>query len=342
MNDGERASGSTAARSATGSGRRTAGRLGHAALTYVGVGGALLLLVVFLTFAEDNFATYRNFLNILETNAVLLVVAVGLTFVLLVGGFDLSLGGTLALSGVAMAKLIGAGVATPLAIVIVTLGAFLLGLAVNGYLIARLRLSFLVVTLGSAALFSGLALLWTGGLSMPLFDDVFLLEMGSGRVWGIPWLVLIALFVFIAGTFVTRYTGYGRMIYATGGNPEAARLAGINTVWIRASVYAVAAGLTGLAGTMDAARLASAAPDARLGIELTAGAAVLLGGTTFMGGRGTMLGTFLGVLFLGVLSNGITLLGVSPFLQGIVSGAVLILALLLDRVRYQREPAPPG
>ena len=135
------------------------------------------------------------------------------------------------------------------------------------------------------------------------------------------------------GIVVLRYTGFGRMIYATGGNPEAARFAGINVNLIRVSVYGICAGLAGLAAVMDAARLTSASPNAGLGIELTAGAAVLLGGTSFTGGRGSLLGTLLGVAFLGVLSNGLTLSGVSPFWSGIVSGTVLIAAIFVDRLR---------
>jgi ribose transport system permease protein len=249
--------------------QRTMGRMGHAALTYIGVGGALLLLVVYLSLTQDQFLTYQNWMNILETNAILLTAAVGLTFVLLVGGFDLSIGGTLALAGVALAALITAGVPILLAMVLVVLAAAAWSLAVNGMLISHLGLSFLVVTLGSAALFRGIALLWTGGLSQPLFAHEFLVNMGSGRVAGIPILVIIALTAFTLAILVVRYTGYGRMLYATGGNQEAARLAGINTVWVRASVYGIAGAFAGLAGLMDAARLATAAPDAQLGIELT-------------------------------------------------------------------------
>jgi ribose transport system permease protein len=144
--------------------------------------------------------------------------------------------------------------------------------------------------------------------------------------------VIIAFVVLVVAMLVLRYTGYGRMVYAVGGNEEAARIAGIPVAAVRFSVYGIAAALAGLAGILEAARLTSAAPTAATGIELTAAAAVLLGGTKFTGGRGAMLGTLLGVLFLGVLANGITLAEIEAYWQSIVAGIVVIAALLLDRV----------
>jgi ribose transport system permease protein len=296
----------------------------------------LTLVVVVLSISEDQFLTPGNIINILETNSVLLVVAVGLTFVLLVGGIDLSLGGTMALTAVSMWGLLTAGVPAPLAACIVVVGAFTLGAAVNGLLIGWVGLSFLVVTIGTASVFRGIALLGSGGQSKSLFDETWLVELGSGRVLGIPILVIVSLSIFLLGVLVLRYTGYGRMVYAVGGNPEAARLAGMPVVTIRVSVYAISGGLAGMAAVLEAGRLTAASPTTATGIELTAGAAVLLGGTSFMGGRGTLLGTLLGVLFLGVLQNGLTLLGISPYWSGIVSGIVLIAAIFVDRLRTGR------
>lgn len=313
-------------------------RLGTAAANYIGVGGVLVLAILFLALTQDRFATYGNFLNILEANSILLIVAVGLTFVLLVGGFDLSVGGTLALSGIGLSYLLGAGLPPPLAIFLTVAGGVLLGLLTNGLLIARFGLSFFVVTIGTASLFRGTALVVTEGATLSLFEESFLRQVGAGRIAGIPSPVIIALTVLLTAILVTRYTGYGRMLYAVGGNPEAARLAGINVTAVRWSVYAIASGLAALGGVLEAGRLASAAPTIGAGIELTAGAAVLLGGTTFIGGSGTMLGTFLGALFLGVLANGLTIAGVPAFWQGVVSGVVLILSVLVDRFRRQAGP----
>jgi ribose transport system permease protein len=315
-------------------------RAGSALSGYTGVGSVLVALVVYLSITQDRFLTVGNLVNILETGSVTLIVAIGLTFVLLTGGFDLSVGGMLALSGIGLALLVGAGVPAALAILLVIAGSTALGLATNGLLIARVGLSFFVVTLGTASLFRGVAYVVTGGTSIGLYEEQFLRTVGSGRVAGVPWSVIIALAVLALAIVVTRSTGYGRMLYAVGGNPEAARLAGIDVVAVRASVYAIAAGLAGLGSVIEAGRLATAAPTVATGLELSAGAAVLLGGTSFLGGAGTMVGTLLGAFFLGVLQNGLTLLQVSNFWQGVVSGAVLILAVLLDRFRRKASVGP--
>lgn len=300
---------------------------------YVGVLTVLALAVVVLAVTQEQFLTLRNLVNIAETNAVLLVVATGLTFVLLVGGIDLSVGGTIALTAVLLYELTDRGVPAPVAVVVVVSVAFALGFLVNGLLIGWVGLSFLVVTIGTASAFRGIASVRSGGQSQSLFAQQLLIDFGSGRVVGVPLIVVVALVVLLLGIVVLRYTGFGRMIYATGGNPEAARFAGINVSLVRVSVYGICAGLAGLAAVLDASRLTSASPNAATGIELTAGAAVLLGGTSFTGGRGSLLGTLLGVAFLGVLQNGLTLAGISPFWSGIVSGTVLIAAIFVDRVR---------
>jgi ribose transport system permease protein len=307
-------------------------RFRHAADTYAGVGGVLVLLCVYLSFTQDIFFTWNNWLTILEANAVVLVVAVGLTFVLLNGGIDLSLGGIMALSGVIMSELIVNGWSTWVAILAVIALGTLCGF-LNGILIGKVGLSFLVVTLGTGQAFRGIAQVRTGGQTQSLFEVELIRRINEGEVLGIPWLVWISLVVLGVGIVVLRYTGFGRMVYACGGNREAARLAGINVTAVSISVFVIAGFLAGMASVMDTSRLLGASPTAATGIELTAAAAVLLGGTSFMGGRGTLLGTLLGVLFLGVLSNGITLAGISPFWYGIVSGIVLIAAVLLDRIR---------
>jgi ribose transport system permease protein len=305
-------------------------------MTYIGLLVVLVGLIAFFAATQSKFATSDNFLNILETNAVLLVVSVGLTFTLLVGGFDLSIGGVLVLSSVVLAKLILWGVPSGVAILIVVAGATLFGLAVNGFTIARLGLSFFVVTLGALALTRGLALAITTGETIGLYEENLLRQIGGGRVGEVPIPVIIGIVVLALAFVVTRYTGYGRMVYAVGGNAEAARLAGINVVGVKIAAYAISAGLAGVAGVIEAGRLAAAAPDAESGIELTAAAAVLLGGTSFAGGAGGMFGTFLGVVFLGVLQNGLIIASISVYWQGVISGGVLIASVLIDRVRRTR------
>jgi ribose transport system permease protein len=304
-----------------------------AAAQYLGVVVVLLITVLVLTLTQPLFLTADNFVNIAENQASLLVVAVGMTFVLLVGGIDLSVGGVMALASVGLWVLLADGVPPPLAALLVVGGAFVAGAVTNGFLIGKLGLSFLVVTIGTASIFRSLASVRANGQSQTVYQYGWLVELGTGEWAGLSYLVWIALAVFVVSALVLRYTGYGRMVFATGGNPEAARLAGIPVAAIRVSVYTISAGLAGLAAVMDTSRLTSASPNTGLGIELTAGAAVLLGGTSFMGGRGSVVGTLLGVLFLGVLSNGLVLAGISPFWGGVVSGVVLIIAIGIDRLR---------
>lgn len=312
---------------------RTHGSLG----TYAGVGGVLLVAVVYLSVTQPTFATLANVTSILETNAGLMVVAVGLTFVLIAGGFDLSVGGMLALSGVLLAEWIRAGIPAYVAMVLVVMAAILLGLITNGLLVGKMGLSFFVVTLGTMSIFRGVALLLTDGESQGLYDVPEVRNVGSGSILGVPVTILIAACVLLVSFLILRYTGYGRMLYAVGGNAQAARIAGIRVAVVRISAYTICAGLAGLAGVLWTSRLVSASPTAAMGIELVAAAAVLLGGTSFTGGQGGVIGTVLGVLFLGVLSNGLTIGGVSSFWQSVVTGVVLIVAVLLDHLRSRRE-----
>lgn len=299
---------------------------------YLGAGGALVVLSAFLAVSQSGFATWQNVTDIFAAQSVLLTVAVGLTFVLLVGGFDLSVGAIMSLMGVLAAELVTHGAPAWLGIVVALVGGGVVGAAINGFLIARVGLSFLVVTLGSAALFGGVALVATGGQSVALYSSPFLLDLGSNGIAGIPIIVLVSLAVLALGAWILRYTGFGRQVYYVGGNQEAARVAGIPVIRVRMACYGIAGLTAGLAGVLSAARLSEASPTAGDPLALSAGAAVLLGGTTFYGGRGTLFGTLLGVLLLGVLDNGITLLQVSPYWQGIVSGIVIISAVLLDRL----------
>ncbi|MFW6033611.1 MAG: ABC transporter permease [bacterium] len=308
-----------------------------AAGQYLGVLSVLGLTFLLLAATQPHFLTVANFTTIAETNAVLLIVAVGLTFVMLVGGIDLSMGGMMALTSIGLWTFLAAGMPVPLAMAVAVVGACALGGLTNGLLIGRAGLSFLVVTIGTASVFRNLANVRAGGQSQTVYEYNQLTALGSSELAGLPVIVWIGAAVFFVGFLILRYTGYGRMVYATGGNQEAARLAGIPTTGIRVSVYAISGGLAGLAAVLDTSRLTSATPNAGLGIELTAGAAVLLGGTSFMGGRGSLVGSLLGVMFLGVLANGLTLAGISPFWGGVVSGSVLVIAIGIDRLRARNQ-----
>ena len=313
------------------------GRFTEATLQYIGVLTVLIGLCIVFSFLQPQFHTWTNVLNILQTNAILLVLSVGLTFVLLVGGFDLSIAGVLALAGVLVAELLEHGVDTYAALVIVIIAGILIGILFNGIPISKFGGNFFMITLGVSYATSGVALVITSGQSIGLYTDSLLLKIGNGGIGQFGYLTIISLAVLVVATLTTRYTGYGRMIYAVGGNSEAARLAGINVVLIRVSAYAICAGLAAFAGFLATAQLASAAPDTDSGIEFTAAAAVLLGGTSFVGGVGTMLGTFLGVLFLGVLQDGLIISSINIYYQNVITGAVLVISVLIDRFRQHRS-----
>lgn len=318
----------------------TAGRLrlrprpgsGQAASQYIGVLAVLGGLVVVLWITQPDFLTLANFVNIAQTNAVLLLVATGMTFVLLTGGIDLSVGGMMGFSAIICWELLP-HMPAPVALIAAVAVAAATGMVTNGLLIGKAGMSFLVVTIGTASLLHGLAQVWSGGESQTIYSYHWFLTLGQGTALGIPYTVYLAVAVFLLAVLTLRYTGFGRMVYAVGGNAEAARLAGMNVVAVRVTVYTLCATLAGLAGVVAAARVTSASPDGGIGMELIAAAAVLLGGTSFMGGRGSLLGTLLGVLFLGVLQNGVILAGVSPFWSNVVSGVVLIAAIAIDRLR---------
>ncbi|MGL3149025.1 ABC transporter permease [Microbacterium sp. A82] len=311
--------------------------LGSLALRYLGVGAALIVLVILLAATQENFLTYGNVLNILRTNSVLFVVAVGLTFVIIGGGLDLSIGSMTALGGVMLAMMVSSGVDPLLAILFTVLACTLLGTVFNGVLIAYGGFNFFVVTLAMLELFRGVALVLSNGIPVSTMSSPIIQIIGDGSVNGFSIPVLIALLIGAIGYIVLRWTRFGRAIYAVGGNAAAAHLAGVNVRRVRLATYAIAAITAGIAAIMLTGRLTSSQPvSGAAGLELSAAAAVLLGGASFSGGAGNIGGTAIGVLFLGVIANGITLAGVPSYWQGIATGAILVAAIALDRLRNRR------
>lgn len=308
--------------------------LGALLRRYLGIGAALVVLVAFLALTQENFLRYSNIMNILRTNSVLFVVAVGLTFVIVSQGLDLSVGSMTALGGVFLALMLQAGVPAWPAIVLTVLGCAALGGLVNGGLIAFGGFNFFVVTLAMLQLLRGAALVLSNGIPASTFMWPPVQWIGDGAIGGFPVPVAIAIAVGLLGYAVMRWTKFGRAVYAVGGNETAARLAGIDVRRVRFAVYALSALCAGIAAVMLTGRLTSSQPvSGAVGLELSAAAAVLLGGASFSGGAGTVAGTAIGVLFLGILANGITLAGVPSYWQGIATGAVLIAAIALDRMR---------
>jgi ribose transport system permease protein len=304
--------------------------------TWTGVGLVLAMMIVGLVATQDLFFTTENLTNVFRGAAINLLLAVGTTFLLTTGMIDLSIGSMLALLTMVLAWQVDAGLPVALAVVgTVVAGAFLGG-GVNGALVTKAKLSFFVVTLGTLALFRSVAQIPTNGLTIDFFDrkGFGLVEtIGDGEVAGISMPVLISLGILLISILVLRYTNFGRAVYAVGGNEAAARLAGIPVDRVRIAVFAINGALVGVAAVIFAGRIQSASPLIGAGIELEVIAAVLLGGTSFLGGASSLVGTLIGVMFIAVLQNGLNLLGVQALWQGVVTGSVLILAVWVDRIR---------
>lgn len=307
---------------------------------------ALALMVLAISLLSDRFLTPENGWNILRQISVNLCLSIGMTLIILAGGIDLSVGAVLALSGAVAAGLLKNGaVLSPLGVRLefTVFGAIVAGLLVgatagcfNGWAITRFRLPPFVATLGMFSIARGLTMLWTGGFPITGLGSEFGF-LGTGVFLGIPmpvWISGVLVGVFVV---VTRKARFGRYIYAIGGNERAALLTGLPVDRIKLSVYALGGLLAGAAGLIVTARLDSAQPNAGLGYELDSIAAVVVGGTSLSGGRGSVVGTVLGCLIIGVLNNGLFLLDVSPFWQQVVKGFVILAAVAIDRMSSREE-----
>jgi ribose transport system permease protein len=302
-------------------------------LQVAGILPILVLICILFSVLTPNFATAGNVVNILRQASINIVLATGLTFVILTGGIDLSVGSILGVSaviGVLVSLLPGLGwLAIPAAL----LTGLLLGL-INGVLIAFLDLPPFIVTLGGLTALRGVAYLIANGTTV-LNRNLNFAWIGNDYLGPFPWLVVIALLVVLASWFILRRTVLGVQIYAVGGNQRAARLTGIQVNRVLLFVYGISGLLAGLGGIMSSSRLYSATGLLGNGYELDAIAAVILGGTSFTGGIGTIPGTLLGALIIAVLNNGLTLLNMSYFWQLVVKGLVIIIAVTIDRLRRQ-------
>lgn len=296
----------------------------------------LALLCVIFALGSDQFLTVSNLTNVALQTSIIAVVAIGMTFVILTGGIDLSVGSLVALTGALAAGLaVRQGLGTYPAILLALVAGMAAGL-VNGLLIVKGKMPPFVATLAMMAVTRGLTLVYTEGRPVAGIDDAFI-SIGNGSVLGVPNPVIIMLVVFLIAYLVLGYTKYGNYIYATGGNEEIARLAGIPTNLIIASVYVISGLTAAIGGVLLVARLWSAQPNAAVGLELDAIAAPVLGGVSLFGGVGSITGTLVGAFILGILSNGLNLMGVPSFYQQIIKGAVLILAVMLDLYTKRRR-----
>jgi len=301
---------------------------------------ALGLMVLALSLTTDKFCTVDNGLNVLRQICANACLSIGMTIIILSGGIDLSVGSVLALSGAVAAGLLKNGFAVPGTDVFVeftTSGAVIAGILVgtvlgwfNGFAITRFKLPPFVATLGMLSIARGLTMLWTGGFPITRLGDQFGF-MGSGHLFAIPMPVWISAALIAVFMLIMKRTRFGRHVYAVGGNERAATLSGLNVNRIKLLVYTLGGALAGVAGLLVTARLDSATPNAGIGYELDSIAAVVIGGTSLSGGRGSVPGTVLGCLIIGILNNGLVLLAVSPFWQQVIKGFVILVAVAIDQ-----------
>lgn len=300
-----------------------------------GIALAFIVTCICIAIITPNFLTGRNILNVIRQISLNGIVAIGLTFIILQGDIDLSVGSMAALSGVIATGLcVNQNVPVLIAVFIALLVCAALGL-IMGFVITKANVHSFVVTLGMLSVARGMTMIYTNGYPISGLSDAFR-EIGSGTIWIIPLPVIFFILLAAIAYFVLTKTPFGRYIYAIGGNEEASRLSGINVKVYRMSSFAISSMLAAFAGVILAARVSSGQPTAAEGWELDAIAAVIIGGTSMSGGRGGIMGTIIGVLFLGVLRNGLNLMQVSPFYQKIFIGLLIVFAVVLDSVKKDK------
>lgn len=307
---------------------------------------ALFLLCLGLSLLSDKFLSVSNLWNVMRQISVNICISTGMTLIVLTAGIDLSVGSVLALCGAITAGLLKNGIELPannLYIGFTILGAVVAGLltgsllgAFNGWAITKFKVPPFVATLAMLTVARGFTMLWTQGFPISGLGDTFLF-FGTGWFLAIPVPVWISGAIVLAAVFVTEKTRLGRYIYAIGGNESASRLSGIDVNKVKIIVYTIAGALAAVGGIMVTSRLDSAQPNAGISFELDSIAAVVIGGTSLSGGRGSILGTVQGAIIIGVLNNGLVLLNVSPFWQQVVKGMVILLAVIIDKSSSQNE-----
>ncbi|MEQ5793805.1 ABC transporter permease [Paracoccus sp. NFXS7] len=318
-------------------------RIGRDAQRY-GILIALALLCIVLSIVSENFLTSRNIINVLRQTSINGILAIGMTFVILTRGIDLSVGSVVALVGVVSASFATTSAAgfipgapymplIPIAVGLITGTA--MG-ALSGIAVARFAVPAFVATLGMLSAARGLTLIYSGGRPVPALTDGYR-WIGTGDIAGIPVPIILFGMVFALSHFVLTRTRFGRHVYAVGGNPHAAKVSGLPVRAIRFSVYAISGALAGIAGMILAARTGSALPQAGVAYELDAIAAVVIGGTSLAGGVGRVTGTVIGALLIGVMNNGLDLLGVESYYQQVIKGALIVAAVMLDRSRKTED-----
>jgi ribose transport system permease protein len=296
---------------------------------------SLIVLFVALAIASPHFLTETNLSSVVRQTAVINIMSLGMTIIIIAGGIDLSVGAILAMSGVLGAMAIERGMPIPVGILVGILTGLFWGF-VNGILTTRLRIAPFIVTLGTLGIIRGLTLIITNGLPVHGVPQGFSF-LGEGNLLGVPFVLWVLVVCALLTHIILEHTRLGRYAYAIGSNPDAAVYAGVPVGFDTTTVYALGGMLTGLAGMIEASRLMTGQPAAGNGYELQAIAAVVIGGGSLHGGEGSVIGTLIGAFIMGLLSNGSDLLGVSPYLQQAIIGAVIILAVTVDELRKRRQ-----
>lgn len=294
----------------------------------------LVLIVIVLSMINPDFLSLGNIFNVLRQISINALMAFGMTFVILTGGIDLSVGSILALSGALTAGMMAGGMSTWTAVMIGLIAGTMMGM-VNGLLITKGKVAPFIATLATMTVFRGLTLVYTEGRPITGLNEDFAM-IGKGYFFNIPMPVIWTILSFAILYMILKHTTFGRRVYALGSNEEATWLSGINTGRIKVMVYSISGFLAAFSGVILTSRLNSAQPTAGTAYELDAIAAVVLGGTSLSGGKGWIVGTLIGAMIIGVLDNGLNLLNVSSFYQQVVKGGVILLAVLLDRSKSSK------
>jgi ribose/xylose/arabinose/galactoside ABC-type transport system permease subunit len=297
---------------------------------------ALFLLCLFFSISSGEFLKINNILNIFLQSAIMGVVSIGMTYVIITAGIDLGVGSVVAVTGMIIASMVNSGVP----IIVTILVGLLIGMAcgiINGFFITRFNLAPFIVTLGMMAAARSITLVYSDAQTISVYKDPFLQLLRTGSVVGIPVMILITIVLFLIANYILSNTVFGRHVYAIGSNKKAANVSGINVKRIEMMVYIIAGILAGVGGLMMTARLGSGTPLAGVNLELMAIAAVVIGGTSLSGGRGTIFGTLIGVLLINVLNTGMNLMNISSNYQGLIMGSVIILAALIDSLSNRKS-----